>query len=95
MRSFSPTTDILTLVAEGSSRGMTQLPIGLRMRMAQERNEPPLKLVEISSDDEHCVQQAKKLIPKMCDVDPKKRPKATKITDALGQCLGEAALTSS
>ena len=58
--------------------------------MAREREEPPLKLVEISSDDELCVQQAKKLIPKMCDVNPKKRPKAAKITDALAQCLGEA-----
>ena len=74
---------------------MIQLPIGMRMHVAQERNEPPIKLVEISSVDDHCVQQAKKLITKMCDVDPKKRPKAAKITDALAQCLGEAAQTSS
>ena len=56
--------------------------------MAQASHAPPIKLVEISEGDPLCVKQVKKLVPQMCDTDPEKRPKASALTDALGQSLG-------
>ena len=76
------------ILEEGCSGGMMQLPIGMQMHLAKERQEPPIKLVEISSEDPPCLKEVKKLIPQMCDADPKKRPKAASLTDALVQCLG-------
>ena len=63
--------------------------MGMRMYLAQQRQESPIKLTEVRAGDEPCIKQVKKLIPGMCHVDPKERPKATKLTDALAQCLGK------
>ena len=78
----------MIVCAEGSSRGVMQLPIGMRMYMAQQTKEPAIKLIDAKADDKHCTKQVKMLIPQMCHVEPKKRPKARKVTDHLAQCLG-------
>ena len=56
--------------------------------MAHASHGPPIRLVEISAGDPLCIKQVKKLIPQMCDTDPERRPKASSLTDTLGQCLG-------
>ena len=73
---------------EDASGSMNKFPIGMRMCMAHATHGPPIKLVEIKASDPPCIQQVKRLIPQMCESDPHKRPTASTLTDALGQCLG-------
>ncbi len=57
--------------------------------MGQERGDPPLQLTEVLPGDPECIKQVKKLVIRMCDRDPKRRPKAATVTDALSQSLSE------
>ncbi len=71
---------------------MIPLPIGIRMQMALQKGDHPLKLVDTLSSDAPSVKRVKKLIPQMCDVDPKKRPRAAVVADTLAECLGTSYL---
>ena len=65
------------------------MPIGVQMQDAKQRKAPQPLLVKAVSTDHRAIKEVKGIIPNMCHIDPKKRPKASEVADALVTALGQ------
>ena len=79
---------ILSIQTEGGIAGVMPMPIGIQMQDCKGRKVPQPQLVKLVSTDHRAVQEVKKLIPSMCHINPKERPKASAIADHLVTALG-------
>ena len=77
---------IISIQTEGGITGV--MPIGIQMADCKKRKVPQPQLVKVVSTDHRAVQEVKKLIPSMCHINPKERPKASAIADHLVTALG-------
>ena len=68
--------------------GFLTVPIGGLMAEAKRAKSAQPTLAKVRPEEPPAIKEVKTLIPDMCHIDPKKRPKAVMVADALVVALG-------